>query len=123
MHVQCYTLIDSFSSLSGTPFSINVTRHEKIGLMCTKYTSSNYFTFCVSYRSSVNCIKFSLVCSTSFESFINKLNLGVKLCNLKVQKVVKFDVHISPIFSCWVTNFITIAIKFYVNGQHFVALV
>ena len=62
--------------------NIYVTQHEKIGLMCTIYTSLNYFTyftFCVSYRSSVNCIKFSLVCSTSFESFIDKLNFGCKV--------------------------------------------
>ena len=62
--------------------TIYVTRHEEIGLMCTKFTSSNYFTyftFCVSYRSSVNCIKFSLMCSTNFESFIDKLNFGCKV--------------------------------------------
>ena len=36
-----------------------VTRHEKIGLMCTKYTPSYYFiylTLCTSYIRSVTCM-------------------------------------------------------------------
>ena len=38
----------------------NVTRHEKIGLMCTKYTASHYctyLTFCECYTNSVNCLE------------------------------------------------------------------
>ena len=37
-----------------------VTRHEKIGLMCTKYTPLHYYiylTFCTSYIKSATCIK------------------------------------------------------------------
>ena len=81
-----------------------VTQHEKIGLMCTKYTPSDYsiyLRFCVSYISSVNCIKIPIVCCTSCKSINNEVCLGTKLWNL--EKVVKFYVHISPIFSCWVT--------------------
>ena len=65
--------------------------------MCTKYTASYYFNFCVTYTSSVNFITFPIVCCTSFSSFIGNLCLSMKLQNFKVQKVVKFYVHISPI--------------------------
>ena len=66
-----------------------VTRHEKIGLMCTKYTPlhySTYLPFCVSYTCSVNCIKFSSSYWTICKSFIDKLCSGTKLWNFKVQK-------------------------------------
>ena len=39
----------------------------------------------IQYTSSVNCIKFPMVCYTSSKSFINKLCLGTKLWNFKVQ--------------------------------------
>ena len=45
---------------------IFLTRHEKTGLMYTKYTPSHfstYFTFCVSYMSSISRIKFPIVYS------------------------------------------------------------
>ena len=51
---------------------IYVTRHEKIGLMYTKYTPSHYSTylnFYVSYMSYVNCIKFPL-----FAMYIEKFH-------------------------------------------------
>ena len=59
-----------------------VTRHEKIGLMCIKYTTSNhstYLIFCVRYTSFVNCIKYAIVCYSNCESFIDKLCLGTML--------------------------------------------
>ena len=66
-----------------------VTRHEKIGLMCTKYTAlhySTYLTFCVSYVFSVNCIKFSSGYWIIFKSFMDKLCSGTKLLNLELPK-------------------------------------
>ena len=59
-----------------------VTRHEKIGLICTKYTTSHnstYLTFCESYTSSVNCLKLLNVYCTSIKSFIVMLCLITKL--------------------------------------------
>ena len=55
----------------------NVTQHEKIGLMRTKYTPSHYSTyliFWVTYASSVNCIKLLIiVCCINHTSFIGKM--------------------------------------------------
>ena len=85
---------------------INVTWHEKIGPMYTKYTSlyySMYLTLFVRYTSSVNCMKFSTVYRSSCKRLIDKLRLTTELRNFKVQKVVNFCVHISSIFSCQVT--------------------
>ena len=85
-----------------------VTQHEKIGLMCTKYTPSHYFNYltsCIRYTSSVNAIELPIHCCTSSTIFVDKLCLGTKLRNFKVQKVVKFYAHISPIFSCRVTYY------------------
>ena len=59
-----------------------MTRHEKIGLMCTKFTPSHYstyLTFSERCTSSVNCIKFPIVCGTSNKSFTDKLCLSTKL--------------------------------------------
>ena len=87
---------------------INVTRHEKIGLMYTKYTLSHYstyLTFPASYTSSVNCIKFPIVCFPILVSKVLLLNYvqAQSYETSKFVKVVKLYVHISPIFSCWVT--------------------
>ena len=52
----------------------NVTQHEKIGLMCTKYTPSHYSvypTFIVSYVRSVNCNALPKVSCTTIKSFIS----------------------------------------------------
>ena len=60
----------------------NVTRHEKIGLMYTKYTPSYSFTyliFCTNYTSSVNCNEKPIGCCTISERFIIKLCLITKL--------------------------------------------
>ena len=70
-------------------YIIIVTQHEKIGLMCTKYTPSHYFTyltFCVRYTSSVNFIKISIVCYRTLKSFIDKLFFSTKLWNFEVHK-------------------------------------
>ena len=48
---------------------------------------------------SINCIEFPIVCCTFNTSLIGKISLHKKLWNFKVQKVVKFYVHVSPIFS------------------------
>ena len=85
-----------------------VTRHER-RLMCTKYTPSHYSTyliFVVSYTNFVNCIKFSTVCCTSCRSFTGTLYLLKRLWTSNSKKMVKFYVHVSPVFSCWVTNLI-----------------
>ena len=72
--------------------------------MCTKYTASDYstyLTFCQSYTRSVKCIEQLIVFCTNSKSFI------IILCSIttsKCKNVVKFCVHISPIFSCLVTN-------------------
>ena len=66
-----------------------VTRHEKIELMCTKYTPLHYstsLTFCVRYTSSVNFIIFSITCYSTCKSFIDKLFLRTKLWNFEIQK-------------------------------------
>ena len=73
--------------------------------MYAKYIPSHYFTystFCISYISSVNCIKFLVVCYTAYKSFIDELCFGTtsKLWNFEFQKVVKFYVYLSPVLSC-----------------------
>ena len=69
-----------------------MTRHEKIGLMCTEYTPSHfiYLIFCVSstyivFHWSINCIQFSIVCYTSWKSFIDKVCFGTTSWDFKVQ--------------------------------------
>ena len=69
-------------------YAVFVTQHEKTGLMCTKYTNphySIYLTFRASCTSFVNCIKFPMVYYTSSKKFIDKLCLGTKVWNFKVQ--------------------------------------
>ena len=66
-----------------------MTWYEKIGLMCTKYIPScysTYRTFCISYQSSVNCIKLLIVYCSSCKSFIGQLRLDTKLWNFKVKE-------------------------------------
>ena len=68
-----------------------VTWHEKIGLICTQniplqIIPHTYLTLCVRYTSSVNCIKYAIVCYTSCESSIDKLCMDRKLWNFKFQK-------------------------------------
>ena len=46
----------------------------------------------------------------SLSSFIDKLCLGSKLWNFKVQKVVKFHVYISPIFSYRITYILLLSL-------------
>ena len=49
--------------------------------------------FCISYTSSVNCIKQCTVCCASCQSFIDKSCLGTKVWNFK--RVINFYVHIA----------------------------
>ena len=51
-----------------------------------------------------NFIKESNVCCIGAIRFVGKLCLITKLRNFKFEKVVKFYVHISTVFSCRVTN-------------------
>ena len=64
---------------------VYVTWHQKIGLMCTKYTASHYYytylTFCDRYTSSVKCFDHEqlIVCCTNSKHFIVVLCLIMKL--------------------------------------------
>ena len=65
---------------------IDVTRHDKTMLIYLKYTSLycfNYLTFCVSYISSINCVRFLIVSCTINKSVTDTLCLDKKLQNLK----------------------------------------
>ena len=104
--------IMSISSFSSLAYHQQWYRHEKIGFMCKHY--STYLTFVVSCASSVNCIKFFAVCYTSCKSFTNKFKLK-KLLNFKQNPKVKFYVHISSVFSCWVTNLIYLSMYTCIN--------
>ena len=84
---------------------------------CTHSHYSIYLTFCASHTSSVHCITFSIVCWISWKAFIDKLCLGTKLWNFKVQQVVKFYVHIRSIFSCQITPTI------YISNIHYTTYV
>ena len=50
------------------------------------------------HTNSVNYIKFPIVCCISRQATFRD-----KIMKLQIKKMVKFDVHISPIFSCWLT--------------------
>ena len=66
-----------------------VTRHEKTGLMYTKYTYSHYGTyllFCFRYYRSVNCIRFHMKCCINDESFIRIPSLFTELFKFEFQK-------------------------------------
>ena len=98
--------------------AIFVTRHEKIGLMCTKYTSlgySLYLTFCIRYTSSVSYIELPIVFCTSNTSFIGKICLYKKLHNFKVQKSAQILCAHKPYFSCQVTFIIYSQLYSYCN--------
>ena len=83
-----------------------MTRHEKIGLTCTKIhtiTLFHIFQFYVRYTSSANFIKFSIVCYSTCKSFIDNYFWAQSYDVSKSKKVIKFYVYISPIFSCQFT--------------------
>ena len=63
-----------------------------------------------------NWIRFLIVCCTSYKSLIDKLCFGIKLWNFKFQKVAKFYVHISPIFSCRYLHWLMSTGLFFYNG-------
>ena len=72
--------------------------------VCAHNTSLHYFTnlnFYVSYTSFVNCTGLPIAYCTSCRSLIDKPCL--QTLKFKLLNVAKFYVHISPIFSCWVT--------------------
>ena len=77
--------------------------------MCTKYTTLHYsksLITCISYAGSVNCIKLPMdtvpVTQVSLASCIHTKRYEIS----KFKKVVKFYVHISPIFSWRVTKYV-----------------
>ena len=70
-------------------YSQNVTRHEKKGLMYTKYTSLYYATelvYCLRYLSSVNFIKLPMKCCINGRNFIRLLRVSIKFFKFKIQK-------------------------------------
>ena len=80
-------------SIQNPKYSKYVTWHEKIGLMCTNYTSSHYsiyLTFYTSYTRSVNCNEWPIVC------YINTKSLA--LLNHKVMKLQRLKKWLS--FMC-----------------------
>ena len=89
-----------------------VIRYEKTGLMYTKYTHSyktEYLHYCTSYLQSASCIRFCR------NDCINLLKYHVSTKSyliLTFRNVVKFYVHIRPIFSYQVTYFYTCVIVF-----------
>ena len=81
---------------------IIVTRHEKTRLMYTKYIHPYYFTyllFYTRYSQPVSCMRFLINGCINDVNFVRLLCLHKKLFNFKIQNVVKFCVHIRPIFS------------------------
>ena len=66
-----------------------VTRHEKTGLMYTKYTCSyycEYLPYCIRYSQSVSCMRFLTNCCINGEKFVRLLCLHKKLFNFGIQK-------------------------------------
>ena len=69
--------------------TIYVTRHEKTGLMYTKYTRSYYYKYlryCIRYSQSVSCMRFLTNCCINAEKFVRLLCLHKKLFNFEIQK-------------------------------------
>ena len=121
-----YSIIDIVSVLIiflAISYNIFVTQHEIIGLVCTKYTPSYYSTY-VRFFVSTKLYQFCelyyiifIVCCTRCKSFIDKVCLDTNYELLKSEKVVKFYVHISPIFSCRLTFIVFINIAIFSNYQ------
>ena len=83
LHIACD---DSFMIIGVQSLYTYVTQHEKIGLMCTKYTPSYYsicLTFCTCYSKSVTCVKQPIVSCMPGKNVSVKLCLIMKLCNFK----------------------------------------
>ena len=81
--------------------NINVTRHEKTGLMYTKYTSSyyeSYLLYCSTYLSSVNSTRFAMKCYINGDNFIRLLCLLMKLFKFEIQKCAQILCAHKPYF-------------------------
>ena len=66
-----------------------VTRHEKTGLMYTKYTSlyyGTYLLYCLRYQNSVNCIRLPRKCYVNGRNYIRLLFLSTTLFKFEIQK-------------------------------------
>ena len=66
-----------------------MTEHEKTGLMYTKYVSlyyGTYLLYCLTYLSSVNCIRFPMKCCINGGNVIRLLFLSTKLLKFEIQK-------------------------------------
>ena len=103
----CISAADiSVNLIIGIPLVKFVSRHEKTGLMYTKYTYSYYsmyLHYCIRFTKSVNCITFSMRSCINGENCTRLPYVYMKLFNFEFQNVVKFYMHISYIFSCQVT--------------------
>ena len=85
-------------------------RHEKTGLIYTKYTHSyycKYLPYCIRYSQSVSNMRFLINYRyINSKKFVRLLCLYKKLFNFELEKcgqILYNYVHIRPIFSCWVT--------------------
>ena len=66
---------------------IYVTRHEKTGLMYTKYTCSyycKYLSYCIRYSLSVSSMRFLINDCINGKKFVRLLCLHIKLFNFEV---------------------------------------
>ena len=69
--------------------ALYMTRHEKTGLMYTKYTSSYYGTYllyCLRYYNSLNCIRLPITCCINDRNCIRLQVLLMKLFKFKIYK-------------------------------------
>ena len=66
-----------------------MTRHEKTGLMYTKYTCSycsKYLPYCIRFSKSVSCMRLLSNCCISGENCVRFPCSHRKLCNFGIQK-------------------------------------
>ena len=64
-----------------------VTRHEKTGLMYTKYTSSYYSIYLLYCLRFVSCIRFPVKCC------INSVNFIIRITILLFTELLKFEIQ------------------------------
>ena len=107
-----------------------VTRHEKTGLMYTKYTSSYYgpyLLYCLRYGNSVNCIRFLITCCINGENLIRLLYLSAKLFKLDIQKCGQILCAHKPYFlmpghiynTRYADNNFAVIFHFYMQSSYF----
>ena len=80
---------------------IYVTEHENTGLMCTKYTCSNfaiYLLLCICYDKFVSCTKFVMLFCLTDENYSQIECLEEKLLMIKVQKIGQISCVHKPYF-------------------------